>query len=75
MLVKPSATGPRKAPGVFEADEVEVTLDMISAGMEAYASFDPEREDPEALVFAIIFRALEIERRNQKLRSSVARTG
>jgi hypothetical protein len=42
-----------------------VTLDMISAGADAYRDYDPETEDPEALVFAIIYRAFKIAEANR----------
>jgi hypothetical protein len=45
-------------------DETEITLDMISAGVVAYDAFDPEREDPEALVFSILYRALRVVKNN-----------
>jgi hypothetical protein len=47
---------------------MEVTLDMISAGVAAYAAFDPEKEEPEALVFKIIYSALKIARHNEAIR-------
>jgi hypothetical protein len=49
----------------YGPDAGEITCDMISAGAEAYRTFDPDVEEPEALVFAIIYRAFEIARRNR----------
>jgi hypothetical protein len=46
--------------------EIEITVDMISAGVSACKEFSPELEEPEALVFAIIHRALEVARRNRE---------
>ena len=40
-------------------DVPPVTLDMLAAGMAAYLEFDPEREEPEALVWAILTRGME----------------
>lgn len=48
---------------IKKADEVEVTLDMISAGVAVYHDFDPEKEDPEALVYSIVYDALRIAKR------------
>lgn len=58
-------TVPLKSDGILP-DEDEVTWDMISAGADAYRSFDPEIDEPEALVFAIIYRAFEIAKRNRE---------
>jgi hypothetical protein len=45
-------------------EKTEITLDMISAGVDAYLEFEEETEEPEALVFEIIHRAFEIAKRN-----------
>lgn len=39
------------------AQEIEITMEMISVGLAAYRDFDPEVDEPEALVFAILYRA------------------
>lgn len=39
-----------------------VTLEMLHAGMSALKDFDPSKEEPEALVWAIISRALMAQR-------------
>jgi hypothetical protein len=44
-----------------------ITLDMLEAGMTAYREFDPEQDAPEALVYAILYRAEKIRRRNEAI--------
>jgi hypothetical protein len=44
---------------------------MISSGVDAFLAFDSDREEPEALVFEIIHRALLIADRNRRIRSGV----
>jgi hypothetical protein len=39
---------------------VEITLDMLNAGLAAYREFDPEKEEVEALIFDVIYRALMV---------------
>jgi hypothetical protein len=48
---------------------LEVTWDMIVAGVAAYDEYDSESEDPETLVFQIIRRAFDIANRNKALAS------
>jgi hypothetical protein len=36
-----------------------VTMEMIQDGVEAYLAFDPDKEDPDALVAEILYRAME----------------
>jgi len=45
----------------------EVTLDMISAGTNAFMEFDPEKEEVEALIYEILYRAFKIMRRNRAI--------
>ena len=37
-------------------------MEMISIGVAAYDEFDPEVDEPEALVFAILYRAAAANR-------------
>ena len=38
----------------------EITLDMIRAGVKLYQEFDPEENEPEALIGEILFTARDI---------------
>ena len=38
---------------------MRITREMLHAGLEAMREFDPDTEEPHALVFDIIWRALE----------------
>lgn len=42
------------------SEPIEITLEMIEAGLAAYRAFDPEEDEPAALVFAILWRAISI---------------
>ncbi len=53
------------------AKEIEITLDMISAGVNAYKEFNPGLEEPETIVFEIIYRAFKIAHRNAALKTAV----
>ena len=44
------------------SNQLEITMDMVSVGVAAYAEFDPEIDEPEALVFAILYRAALLSR-------------
>lgn len=57
-----------KLPGSIES-RVNVTLDMITAGQEAYYSFDPTRDDPEVMIFQIIYRTLELAERDKQMQT------
>lgn len=37
-------------------DEIEITLEMVTAGVRAYFAWDYEKEDVEALVVEVFFR-------------------
>jgi hypothetical protein len=50
--------------------DIEITMDMISAGVKAIDNHDPDREDKEALVFAILYRGFAIAKRNANARLS-----
>lgn len=49
-------------------DRAGISPEMISAADSTYESFDPRREDPEALVFVIIHQAFVIAKRNSPFR-------
>lgn len=40
--------------------EPRVTLRMLDAGMAAYRDFDPDLDDPYALVWSILYRAEKV---------------
>ena len=46
-------------PNATIGNSLEVTIEMLGAGMLAYAEFDPEKEEPEALIWEILSRAFE----------------
>lgn len=43
-------------------DEIDVTLEMINEGVRVLQEFDSEREEMEAAVFTILYRALALDR-------------
>jgi hypothetical protein len=59
-----------KSDDILPAED-EVTWDMISLGADAYRAFDPEIDEPEALVFAIISRAFKLAKRNREAKSLI----
>lgn len=43
-------------------NDASITLEMIDAGMTAFRGFDPNLDEPEALIFAILSRAAAVSR-------------
>ena len=50
-----------------ESDQSRVTLEMYAAAMEAYRNFDLNADDPEAMVWAILSRAIEVMPKGDRL--------
>ena len=45
-----------------DVSEIEVTLDMIKAGVDLYFAFDYEEDEPETLVAEILLTARDMQR-------------
>lgn len=56
-------------PSIDRPAEVNVSLEMINAGVEAIMGHDIEHDEPEALAFAIAYRVLSLDR-DRKIRAA-----
>lgn len=52
-------------------ENLEITVEMVNAGLELFRRFEPEKEDEAALVYAIIAKADELRMCRAQYRSSL----